>query len=64
MIATVNVNINLKTKYFIKKIIVSKKTKMKKALIIGASSGIGFEYAKYLDQNGWSLDLVSHNEDR
>ena len=37
---------------------------MKKALITGASSGIGFEYAKYLDQNGWSLDLVSHNEDR
>jgi len=37
---------------------------MKKAFIIEASSGIGFEYAKYLDQNGWSLDLVSHNEDR
>ena len=32
---------------------------MKKALITGASSGIGFEYAKYLNQNGWSFDLVS-----
>jgi len=37
---------------------------MKKALITGASTGIGFEYAKYLNQNGWSLDLVSHNEKR
>ena len=64
MIATVNVNINLKIKYFIKKIIISKINKDEKALIIGASSRIGFEYAKYLDQNGWSLDLVSHSEDR
>ena len=37
---------------------------MKKALITGASSGIGFEYAKYLNQNDWSLDLVSHSEER
>ena len=37
---------------------------MKKALITGASSGIGFEYAKYLNQNGWSLDLISHSEER
>ncbi len=37
---------------------------MKKALITGASSGIGFEYAKYLNRDGWSLDLVSHNRER
>ena len=37
---------------------------MKKALITGSSSGIGFEYAKYLNQKGWSLDLVSFDEDQ
>ena len=37
---------------------------MKKALITGASSGIGFEYAKYLNQNDWSLDLISHSDER
>tara|TARA_B100001093_G_scaffold493948_1_gene536788 strand:- start:2994 stop:3746 length:753 start_codon:yes stop_codon:yes gene_type:complete len=35
-----------------------------KALITGASSGIGFEYAKYLSQKGWDLDLVSQDNDR
>ena len=37
---------------------------MKKALITGSSSGIGFEYAKHLNKEGWSLDLVSFDEDR
>jgi short-subunit dehydrogenase len=35
-----------------------------RALITGSSSGIGFEYAKYLSKRGWDLDLVSNNEDR
>jgi len=34
-----------------------------RALITGSSSGIGFEYAKYLSQKGWNLDLVSQDND-
>tara|TARA_B100000963_G_scaffold356473_1_gene376647 strand:- start:428 stop:1180 length:753 start_codon:yes stop_codon:yes gene_type:complete len=35
-----------------------------RALITGSSSGIGFEYAKYLSEKDWSLDLVSQDKDR
>ena len=35
-----------------------------RALITGSSTGIGFEYAKYLSEGGWTLDLVSQNEER
>ncbi len=35
-----------------------------RALITGSSTGIGFEYAKYLSDRGWTLDLVSQNEER
>ena len=36
----------------------------KKALITGSSTGIGFEYAKYLSKEGWILDLISQNKAR
>lgn len=36
----------------------------KRALITGSSSGIGFEYARYLSKKKWDLDLVSKNQNR
>ena len=36
----------------------------KRALITGSSSGIGFEYAKYLSKQDWDLDLVSQSQER
>ena len=36
----------------------------KRALITGSSTGIGFEYAKHLSKEGWSLDLISQNKAR
>ena len=35
-----------------------------KALITGASSGIGFAYAQYLSDQGWDLSLISNNDKR
>ena len=35
-----------------------------RALITGASSGIGYAYAKYLSKEGWILDLISKNAER
>ena len=36
----------------------------KRALITGSSTGIGFEYAKYLSNKGWDLDLISQHKTR
>ena len=32
----------------------------KKAIITGSSSGIGYQYAKYLSKQGWYLDLSDY----
>ena len=34
----------------------------KKAIITGSSSGIGYQYAKYLSKQGWYLDLISQDQ--
>ena len=35
----------------------------KNALVTGFSSGIGFEYSKFLSERGWELSLVSQNKE-
>ena len=36
----------------------------KRELITGSSTGIGFEYARYLSNKGWDLDLISQHKTR
>lgn len=37
---------------------------MKKAIVIGASSGIGYEVARMLKEEGWTLGVAARREDR
>ena len=37
---------------------------MKKAIVIGASSGIGYEVARLLIEEGWTLGVAARREDR
>ena len=38
-------------------------SRKKNALVTGFSSGIGFEYSKFLSERGWELSLVSQNKE-